>query len=73
MLSLTQDVQSESFEFPSKLFEKKVWEIQRLRADKKIIEKAVKWILKSKKPLIIAGGGVHYSEATGELLEFIKF
>ena len=72
MLSLPQDVQSESFEFPIKLFKKKVWEIQRLRPDKKIIEKAVKWIMKSKKPLIIAGGGIHYSEATEELLKFIN-
>ena len=71
-LSLPQDVQSESFEFPIKLFKKKVWSIQRLRPDKKIIDQAIKWIMKSKKPLIIAGGGVHYSEATKELLEFIN-
>ena len=71
-LSLPQDVQSESFEFPIDLFKKKVWSIQRLRPDKKNIDKAIKWIMKSKKPLIIAGGGVHYSEATEELLEFIN-
>ena len=48
ILSLPQDVQSESFEFPIDLFKKKVWSIQRLRPDKKNIDKAIKWIMKKK-------------------------
>ena len=71
MLSLPQDVQSESFNFPCDLFKKKIWKIQRQRADKDIIKKAIEWIKKSKKPLIIAGGGIHYSEATEELKKFV--
>ena len=62
-LALPQDTQAEAFDYPDFLFEKRVWEIPRNRADKAAIKRAAEWIRASRQPLIIAGGGVHYSEA----------
>lgn len=67
-LCMPQDVQAEAFDFPVDLFEKRTWHIGRPRADLALLRKAAEWIKSSKKPLIIAGGGVIYSEAT-EVLE----
>ncbi len=67
-LCLPQDVQVEAFDFPLKLFQKKVWNIQRLRPDLSQLARAAVLIQDSKRPLIIAGGGAHYSEA----LEILK-
>jgi 3D-(3,5/4)-trihydroxycyclohexane-1,2-dione acylhydrolase (decyclizing) len=71
-LALPQDVQAEAYDYPSELFEKRVWSIPRPRADAGQLQKAVAWIRASKKPLIIAGGGVLYSEATGTLAHFAE-
>lgn len=71
-LALPQDVQAESFDFPEQLFKKKVWKIQRLRADKSQLDEAINLIRSSKRPLIVAGGGAHYSEALGVLKEFVN-
>ena len=62
-LSLPQDVQAEAFDFPDKLFEKRVWHIARQRADSQAVERAADLIRQARKPMIIAGGGVIYSEA----------
>jgi len=69
-LALPQDVQSEAFDFPDELFETRVWPIDRLEADRTLVERAVQLIGRSSRPLIIAGGGVWYSEAERELEEF---
>ena len=71
-LALPQDVQAESFDFPEQLFKKKIWKIQRLRADKSQLDEAINLIRSSKRPLIVAGGGAHYSEALGVLKEFVN-
>ncbi len=71
-LALPQDVQAEAFDFPDELFRKRVWVIRRPRPDETLFARAVEWIKAAKKPLIIAGGGVIYSEATGELAEFAE-
>ncbi len=63
-LALPQDVQAEAFDFPQELFRKRVWKIARPRADKHLLEASVSLVRASKKPVIIAGGGVIYSEAT---------
>src|SRR6202453_4665196 len=62
-LCLPQDVQAEAFDFPEEFFQKRVWVIPRARCDEHLLNEAGKWILASKTPLIIAGGGVLYSEA----------
>lgn len=71
-LALPQDVQTEAFEYPEALFEKRVWTIPRNRPDDTLIARAVKWITAAERPLIIAGGGVHYSEANEALAAFAE-
>ncbi|MEM7385283.1 MAG: thiamine pyrophosphate-binding protein, partial [Verrucomicrobiota bacterium] len=71
-LSIPQDVQAEAFEFPSALFEKKVWHVLRSRPDVGRLQEAVQWIRSSKRPMIIAGGGTIYSEATEQLQQFVE-
>ncbi|MBA4139687.1 MAG: 3D-(3,5/4)-trihydroxycyclohexane-1,2-dione acylhydrolase (decyclizing) [Segetibacter sp.] len=71
-LCMPQDVQAEAFDFPAELFEKKVWKIQRPRADKEVLKAAAEIIAKSKSPVIIAGGGVIYSDACNELKAFVN-
>ena len=69
-LALPQDVQAEAFPYPKQLFEKRVYTIPRPRADANLLNRAVQWISNSENPLIIAGGGVIYSEATEQLAKF---
>ena len=71
-LCLPQDVQTEAYDYPSSLFEKKIWRIPRNRPDSLALKEAVSWIRASKRPMIIAGGGVIYSEATEQLNEFVS-
>ncbi|MCP5110970.1 MAG: 3D-(3,5/4)-trihydroxycyclohexane-1,2-dione acylhydrolase (decyclizing), partial [bacterium] len=66
-LALPQDVQAEAFDYPATLFEKRIWTIQRPRGDAEIFRRAVDWIRSAREPLIVAGGGVIYSEATDAL------
>ena len=63
-LAIPQDVQAEAFDFPEELFHKRVWKIARPRPDLHLLKEAASMIKASKKPVIIAGGGVIYSEAT---------
>src|SRR6202051_2757119 len=69
-LALPQDVQTEAYDYPEDFFERRVWTVARPRADSGLLKQAVEWIRSSQRPLIIAGGGVIYSEATGELSRF---
>uniref|UniRef100_UPI004047C7A8 thiamine pyrophosphate-binding protein n=1 Tax=Mariniflexile sp. TaxID=1979402 RepID=UPI004047C7A8 len=71
-LALPHDVQTEAYDFPSELFEKRVWYIPRPTPDKYLISKAVEVIQNAKKPMLIAGGGVLYSEAENILKEFAE-
>lgn len=70
VLSLPQDVQAEAFDYPTVFFEKRVWQIPRPRCDSQLLQKAAQWIRSAKQPLIIAGGGAIYSEATEALSAF---
>ena len=71
-LALPQDTQAEAFAYPAALFEKRVWTIPRPRADAALVRRAAQLIAESKTPLIIAGGGVIYSEATAALARFAE-
>lgn len=71
-LSIPQDVQTEAYDYPSALFEKRVWSVPRNRPDGAALQRAAAAIIKSQKPIIIAGGGVLYSEATAALREFVE-
>lgn len=71
-LAMPQDVQAEAHDFPVDFFSKKVWRIARPRADKELLKKAIELITRSKSPVIIAGGGVIYSEACDELKKLVN-
>jgi 3D-(3,5/4)-trihydroxycyclohexane-1,2-dione acylhydrolase (decyclizing) len=71
-LSLPQDVQTEAFEYPEEFFHKRVWTMQRNRCDQEMLQRAAEWIRTAKKPLIVAGGGVLYSEASAALARFAE-
>ena len=70
-LALPQDVQTEAYDYPVELFRQRVWRIPRNRADLNATVAAWQLIRDAKKPMIIAGGGVLYSEATETLRRFV--
>src|SRR4051812_35518721 len=70
-LALPEDVQTEAYAFPEALFRKRIWSIPRNRPDRTALERAAAWIRASKRPLIVAGGGVIYSEATDALRRLV--
>jgi 3D-(3,5/4)-trihydroxycyclohexane-1,2-dione acylhydrolase (decyclizing) len=67
VLSLPQDVQSQAYDFPAELFDERDWVIRRPAPDQSEIDKVAALLAAATKPLIIAGGGVIYSQATREL------
>ncbi|HEX6478869.1 MAG TPA: thiamine pyrophosphate-binding protein [Ktedonobacteraceae bacterium] len=71
-LALPQDVQVTAFSYPEEIFSRRVWHIPRNRPDSKSLEKAADAIRASRRPLIVAGGGVIYSEATRLLQQFVE-
>ncbi|MFC5760716.1 3D-(3,5/4)-trihydroxycyclohexane-1,2-dione acylhydrolase (decyclizing) [Rhizobium sp. GCM10022189] len=71
-LSLCQDVQAEAFDYPESLFEEKVWTVRRPQPDADELANAIALIKASQKPVIVAGGGVLYSQATRELAAFAE-
>jgi 3D-(3,5/4)-trihydroxycyclohexane-1,2-dione acylhydrolase (decyclizing) len=71
-IALPQDVQAEAYDYPSEFFHKRVWHVPRNRPDQSSLKQAVEWIRNSRRPLIIAGGGVIYSEATEVLRNFVE-
>jgi 3D-(3,5/4)-trihydroxycyclohexane-1,2-dione acylhydrolase (decyclizing) len=68
-LSLHQDVQAEAYAFPKQLFEPHVWRVTRRAPAVSELRAAIDALRASQRPLLIAGGGVHYSEALPELAE----
>ena len=66
-IALPQDVQAEAFEYPASLFAKRVWRISRRPPERRVLEQAISMMSEWKRPLIVAGGGVHYSDATAIL------
>ena len=70
-LALPQDVQAEACDYSEEFFEKRVWHVARPLADRGSLQKAGQLIRAAKKPLIIAGGGVIYSEASAALATFV--
>lgn len=71
-LALPQDVQAEAWDYPLEFFADKLHTINRQGADERQLADAAETISKAKRPLIVAGGGVHYSGATQKLAEFSK-
>ena len=71
-LSMPQDVQAEASEYPSAFFDKRIWSIPRPRGDAQAMRHAAEMIRAARQPLLIAGGGVLYSEASGALAKFVE-
>ena len=71
-LCIPQDVQAEAFDFPEEMFQKRVWFIGRNMPDQTLLSRAIALIKESKKPIIIAGGGTIYSDATAILKKLVN-
>ncbi len=69
-LALPQDVQVEAYDWPAELFRERVWHIPRTPPDPAAVARAAELIRSARRPLIVAGGGVIYSEATQVLRRF---
>ena len=71
-LALPQDVQAEAFDFPEEFLAERVWPIRRPPPEPRALAAAAELIGSARRPLIVAGGGTIYAEATGELREFCE-
>ncbi|CAM4525414.1 3D-(3,5/4)-trihydroxycyclohexane-1,2-dione acylhydrolase (decyclizing) [Paenibacillus xylanexedens] len=71
-LALPQDVQAEAYDYPESFFARKVHYLDRRPPVQAAIERATEQIARGRKPLLVAGGGVLYSEASAELVEFAE-
>jgi 3D-(3,5/4)-trihydroxycyclohexane-1,2-dione acylhydrolase (decyclizing) len=71
-VALHQDVQGEAFDYPAEFFNPRVWPVTRRPPARSEIEHAVAVLRAARRPLLIAGGGVRYSEAEAELRRFAQ-
>ncbi|GAA5170923.1 hypothetical protein GCM10023321_68750 [Pseudonocardia eucalypti] len=71
-LALPQDVQAEAFDWPEELFARRVWHIPRPVPEPAALARAVALLRSARRPLVIAGGGVVYSEAGSALRRFTE-
>lgn len=72
VLSLPQDIQSHAYDYPAEFFRPRDWKIRRTLPETEDIEAVAALIRQAERPLIIAGGGVHYSEAGPALEAFAE-
>ena len=71
-IALPQDVQGEAWDYPQSFFEKRVHRIERRLPSAESVEDAAQLIRSKKKPLLVLGGGVRYSEAADEFIKFAE-
>nr|WP_249306306.1 3D-(3,5/4)-trihydroxycyclohexane-1,2-dione acylhydrolase (decyclizing) [Lederbergia citrea] len=71
-IALPQDVQGEAHDYPESFFKKRVYRSNRQKPTDQALADAVELFNNKKKPLIVCGGGVRYSEAAGALREFAE-
>jgi 3D-(3,5/4)-trihydroxycyclohexane-1,2-dione acylhydrolase (decyclizing) len=69
-LCLPQDVQAEAYDYPEEFFRPRLWRVRRPPPDPTELATAAAALTEARAPLIVAGGGVHYSEATSALTDF---
>ncbi|OMH27158.1 3D-(3,5/4)-trihydroxycyclohexane-1,2-dione acylhydrolase (decyclizing) [Motiliproteus sp. MSK22-1] len=71
-LALCQDVQAEAYDYPESFFTPRLHRLRRQGPDSHELENVIATLKNAKKPLLIAGGGVHYSLAIKELQQFAE-
>ncbi|MBA8824335.1 3D-(3,5/4)-trihydroxycyclohexane-1,2-dione acylhydrolase (decyclizing) [Saccharopolyspora lacisalsi] len=71
-LALPQDVQVEAFDWPEEFFAERIWRVHRPGPDPRSVEAAAARIRSARRPLIVAGGGVHHSGAESTLRSFAE-
>jgi 3D-(3,5/4)-trihydroxycyclohexane-1,2-dione acylhydrolase (decyclizing) len=71
-LAFPQDVQTEAFDFPEAFFARRVWHVPRPLPDDALLTEAAGLIRASRRPLVVAGGGTIYAEATEALKRFCE-
>ena len=71
-LAMPQDVEGEAYDYPVSFFRKRVWRLERRPATEAALQEAAEAIKAAKKPMLICGGGVRYSEAHAELRHFVE-
>ncbi|MEY9838084.1 3D-(3,5/4)-trihydroxycyclohexane-1,2-dione acylhydrolase (decyclizing) [Streptacidiphilus sp. EB103A] len=71
-LCLPQDVQAEAYDWPVDFFRRRVWYVGRPAPEPAALHRAVEALRGARRPLIVAGGGVIYAEATEELRRFAE-
>ena len=71
-LAMPQDVEGEAYDYPVSFFAKRVWRLERRPATEAALADAAEAIRKAKRPMMICGGGVRYSEAHAEFLHFAE-
>jgi 3D-(3,5/4)-trihydroxycyclohexane-1,2-dione acylhydrolase (decyclizing) len=70
-LALPQDVQAQAYDWPEEFFADRVWRVRRPAPDPAELAEAVRAVRAAERPLIVAGGGVHHSEAEEALKAFV--
>jgi 3D-(3,5/4)-trihydroxycyclohexane-1,2-dione acylhydrolase (decyclizing) len=71
-LALCQDVQAEAWDWPESFFAERLWTARRPLPDERELSEAVRVLRAARRPLIVCGGGVLYSEAGSELRQFCE-
>ena len=71
-LAFCQDVQAEAYDYPESFFQPKIWRIRRPEPDRTELAEVTRLLQAAKRPVIVAGGGVIYSEAEAALLDFAQ-
>ena len=71
-LAMPQDVEGEAYDYPVSFFRKRVWRLERRPATEAALKEAAEAVKAAKRPLLICGGGVRYSEAHEEFLHFAE-
>jgi len=71
-IAIPQDVEGEAYDYPESFFAKRVWTLDRRAPQAEVLEKAAAAIKKAKRPIMICGGGVRYSEAHEEFIKFAE-
>jgi 3D-(3,5/4)-trihydroxycyclohexane-1,2-dione acylhydrolase (decyclizing) len=69
-LALCQDTQAEAYDYPASFFAERVWTARRTGPDARELAEAARLVAAAQRPLIVAGGGVQYSEAADALAAF---